>query len=313
MPASHLKSPGNKRQYRDVDGILILDKALGVSSNGALQQARRIYSARKAGHCGSLDPLASGVLPICLGEATKFSSYLLGADKCYRASCRLGQVTTTGDAEGEIIETASVDVDRARIESELCHFTGVIEQVPPMYSALKHEGKRLYQLAREGKEVERAPRRVEIHALRLLSFDGETMNIEVCCSKGTYIRTLAEDIGRRLGCGAHLSALRRNRVDVFDERDAITIDALEELLRQHGTEAIDARLLPVSTALARFAEIVLDAGDSRDIRQGKRLQPETAMAPGLYRLTSREDGFIGLGEVAESGELAAKRLMNTAR
>jgi tRNA pseudouridine55 synthase len=307
--------PGGKqkRVYRDVDGILILDKACGPSSNQALQQVRRLYAARKAGHCGSLDPLASGVLPICLGEATKFSSYLLGANKSYRADCRLGQVTDTGDAEGEIIDTAPVDVDRERIERELQHFVGVIEQVPPMYSALKHEGRRLYQLAREGKQVDRPPRRVEIFELRLLALEGEVMRIEVSCSTGTYIRTLAEDIGSRLGCGAHITALRRTSVDLFDEDDALSFELLQDLEERQGMTAIDARLLPVSVALERFPEIVLDNEDSAAIRHGRRLRPGQGTPPGLYRLSSPMDGFIGLGEVTENRELQAKRLMNTAR
>lgn len=308
MPGSE-----NRRSKRDVDGILILDKAVGPSSNGALQQVRGLYAARKAGHCGSLDPLASGVLPVCLGEATKFSSYLLGADKSYRASCRLGQVTSTGDAEGEVIECAAVDVDRDRVERELAEFIGVSEQVPPMYSALKHEGQPLYRLARAGKQVARAPRRIEIHSLRLLRLEGDSMDIEVSCSKGTYIRTLAEDIGRRLGCGAHLAALRRIRVDVFDERDAVTLDRLRDLHDRQGVAAIDACLLPVATALAHFAGIDLGAADSTAIRQGKRVQLAADVVPGLYRLNSAEDGFIGLGEVTENAELLAKRLMNTAR
>jgi tRNA pseudouridine55 synthase len=301
------------REYRDVDGILILDKPLVLSSNQALQQLRQLYAARKAGHCGSLDPLATGVLPICLGEATKFSSYLLGANKAYRAVCRLGQTTTTGDAEGDIIETAPVDVDSGQIERLLSDFVGVIEQVPPMYSALKHEGKRLYQLAREGKQVERPAREVEIFELSLLSLDGDSMSIEVSCSTGTYIRTLAEDIGKRLGCGAHLTALRRCSVDVFDEGDALTLEQLRQLHSQQGREGIDARLLPVTVALARFPEMILNAADSVDIRHGKRLSPDAGTAPGLYRLNSVEDGFIGLGEVTGNGELMAKRLMNTAR
>lgn len=309
MCASRRKS----RDYRDVNGIIILDKAIGLSSNGALQQLRHEYQARKAGHCGSLDPLASGVLPVCLGEATKFSSYLLGASKSYLAHCRLGQVTTTGDAEGDIVAGASVDVDAAIIAPVLAQFVGVIEQVPPMYSALKHEGKRLYQLAREGREVERAPRPVEIYALEMLSFDGETLVIEVSCSKGTYIRTLAEDIGMQLGCGAHLSALRRSRVDIFDEADAITIEQLQDLREHGGLAAIDARLLPVAAALAHFPEIVLSATDCIDMCHGRRVDLGAAATPGACRMSSTEGDFIGLGEVTSSGELKAKRLMNTAR
>jgi tRNA pseudouridine55 synthase len=306
MRASHA------RDYRDVDGILLLDKPRGLSSNQALQQVRKLYAARKAGHCGSLDPLATGVLPICLGEATKFSSYLLGANKAYRASCRLGQTTSSGDAEGEILETAAVAVDRARIDQALAQFRGEIEQVPPMYSALKHQGQRLYQLAREGKEVERAPRTVTIFHLDPLGFDGETLDIDVSCSKGTYIRTLAEDIGKLLGCGAHISALHRYRVGSFDESEAVSMAQL-----QHGEtacrEALDALLLPVSAALEQYPQLDLDAARSIDISHGRAVELDGSVPPGLCRLRSADGCFLGLGEVAKNGQLKAKRLMNTAR
>ena len=300
------------REYRDIDGILLLDKPLGLSSNQALQQVRRLFNARKAGHCGSLDPLATGVLPICLGEATKFSGYLLGANKCYRASCRLGQTTTSGDAEGEIIETSTVQVDVTQIQQLLPQFVGEIEQIPPMYSALKHQGKRLYQLAREGKQVERAPRKITIHQLTLLDFDGQTLDIDVACSKGTYIRTLAEDIGAQLGCGAHLSALHRSSVDKFDEADAFSMEQLENLQAQ-GIELLDTVLLPVGAALEQFPQIILNPSDSLDIRQGRRIGLAATAEPGLRRLRSSEGAFLGLGELAGNGELSAKRLMNTTR
>jgi tRNA pseudouridine55 synthase len=305
-------SRNRSREYRDIDGIVLLDKPLGLSSNQALQQVRKLFNARKAGHCGSLDPLATGVLPICLGEATKFSSYLLGANKCYRASCRLGQTTTSGDAEGEIIETATVQVEVAQIEQLLPQFVGEIEQIPPMYSALKHQGKRLYQLAREGKQVERAPRKITIHQLTLLGFDGQTLDIDVSCSKGTYIRTLGEDIGRELGCGAHLSALHRSSVDAFDDSEAFSMTQLEDLQAQ-GMAQLDALLLPVSAALTQFPEIILNASDTRDIRQGRRIVLAASAESGLRRLCSSEAVFLGLGELAASGELSAKRLMNTTR
>jgi tRNA pseudouridine55 synthase len=303
---------GTSRNYRDVDGILLLDKPLGLSSNQALQQVRKLFNARKAGHCGSLDPLATGVLPICLGEATKFSSYLLGANKTYRAGCRLGQTTSSGDAEGEILETTPVQVDVAQIEAVLEEFVGEIDQVPPMYSALKHQGKRLYQLAREGKEVERAARRITIYHLQMLGFDGQTLDIDVGCSKGTYIRTLAEDIGKRLGCGAHLSALRRSSVEGFDQRDALTMEQLVSLQAQ-GMDQLDALLLPVSAALEQFPEMLLNAADSLDICQGRRIELGTLVNAGIYRLCAPGEVFLGLGEVAEGGRLSAKRLMNTAR
>jgi tRNA pseudouridine55 synthase len=300
------------REYRDIDGIVLLDKPLGLSSNQALQQVRRLFNARKAGHCGSLDPLATGVLPICLGEATKFSGYLLSANKRYRASCRLGQTTTSGDAEGEIIETATVQVDVVQIEQLLPQFVGEIEQIPPMYSALKHQGKRLYQLARQGKQVERAPRKITIHQLTMLAFDGQTLDIDVACSKGTYIRTLGEDIGRELGCGAHLSALHRSSVDAFDEGETFSMTQLEDLQAQDMAQ-LDALLLPISAALTQFPEIILNASNTHDIRQGRRIALEESAEPGLRRLCSPEAVFLGLGELAANGELSAKRLMNTTR
>ena len=295
--------------YRDIDGVLILDKPTGCSSNQALQQVRRLFRARKAGHCGSLDPLATGVLPLCLGQATRFSGYLLGASKTYRASARLGQTTTTGDAEGEVLDSRPVEVTRARVEAVLAQFRGSIEQVPPMYSAIRHEGKRLYQLAREGLQVEREPRRVEIRALELVSLDGERFDFEVCCSKGTYVRTLAEDIGNALGCGAHLSALRRTAVGRLTLRDALDM----ERLTLADEDGLDSLLQPVSAALGQFAELRLDAESSRDIGHGRRVKLAPDAAAGLYRLVSAEGLFIGLGEVDADAELSAKRLMNTAR
>jgi tRNA pseudouridine55 synthase len=303
---------GRPSDYRDVDGILILDKPIGCSSNQALQQVRKLYRARKAGHCGSLDPLATGILPICLGEATKFSSYLLGANKTYRATCRLGETTTTGDTEGEIVESRPVTVEVTQVERSLTQFVGEIEQIPPMYSALKHQGKRLYQLARKGIQVERKARQVTIYRLALLSCSGDSLSFEVSCSKGTYIRTLAEDIGAVLGCGAHLTALRRSAVDSFVEQDAITMDQLQ-LLEQKGMDQLDDLLLPVTRAVVQFPELILDASSSLMISQGKRVQLGASEAAGLRRLVTDEGRFMGLGKVASDGELAAKRLMNTAR
>ncbi len=297
--------------WRDVDGILILDKPRGLSSNQALQRVRRILRARKAGHCGSLDPLATGVLPICLGQATRFSGYLLGASKTYRAHARLGQVTTTGDAEGEIVERRPVAVDRDKVEAVLARFRGSIEQVPPMYSALRRDGKRLYQLAREGREVEREPRRIEIFALEMIALDGDSLEFEVRCSKGTYVRTLAEDIGNALGCGAHLTALRRSAVDDFDLEQALSLEQLERQAAG-GDETLQRLLLPASAALAGFDELRLDETASRDIGHGKRVRLEGAPAPGLYRLLAADGRFLGLGEVGKNAELAVKRLMNTA-
>ena len=301
---------GKPGKYRDVDGILLLDKPLGLSSNQALQRVRRLYRARKAGHCGSLDPLASGVLPICLGQATRFSAYLLGASKIYRARCRLGKTTTTGDAEGEVVDTFPVSVDAPQVERVLKEFVGKSEQLPPMYSALRHEGRRLYELAREGRQVARAARPIEIFRLELTSCEPPSIEFEVHCSKGTYVRTLAEDIGRELGCGAHLEALRRTAVDTLAVEDCHQLARLEELA---GEDAVDALLLPPAAALERYPELELEADSARDIRHGKRLETMPGKTPGLYRLVCAGSGFMGLGEVLENGELAVKRLMNTAR
>ena len=303
---------GKSRDYRDIDGILLLDKPPGLSSNQALQRVRRIFRARKAGHCGSLDPLATGLLPVCFGQATRFSSYLLGASKTYLARCRLGETTTTGDAEGDIVERRPPSLAAGQLERVLSAFVGRIEQVPPMHSALKHEGRRLYQLAREGREVERAARPVEIYRLQLLSSELPDIEIEVQCSKGTYIRSLSEDIGRELGCGAHLAALRRTEVDKLHVDDALDPEQLEALA-EHDPRALDALLMPTQSALERFPCIELQSVEARDIRHGKRVEPGFRNTPGLYRLVAVDGDFIGLGEVLDDGELTAKRLMNTAR
>ncbi len=303
---------GKSRDYRDIDGILLLDKPPGLSSNQALQRARRIFSARKAGHCGSLDPLATGLLPVCFGQATRFSSYLLGASKTYRARCRLGETTTTGDAEGEVVERRTPSLEAGQLERVLSAFTGRIEQVPPMHSALKHEGRRLYQLAREGREVERAARAVEIYRLELLACELPDIDIEVQCSKGTYIRSLAEDIGSELGCGAHLGVLRRTAVDRLRVDDALTLERLQAIA-EDDPRSLDRLLMPPDAALEHFPCIELQSAAARDIRHGKRVATTRENAPGLYRLVAVDGGFIGLGEVHDDGELAAKRLMNTAR
>ncbi len=304
------KSSGPDR--RQVNGLLLLDKSAGISSNRALQQVKKLYHARKAGHTGSLDPIATGLLPVCFGQATRFSSYLLGAGKTYRALCRLGETTTTGDAEGEIVERCRPSLAAGQLERVLSAFTGRIDQVPPMHSALKHEGRRLYELAREGREVERAARTVEIHRLELLTCELPNIDIEVQCSKGTYIRSLAEDIGRELGCGAHLAALRRSAVDSLRVEDALTLERLQALADE-DPQSLDALLMPPEAALERFPCIELQSAAARDIRHGKRVESARENPPGLYRLVAVDGGFIGLGEVRGDGELAAKRLMNTAR
>src|SRR5579862_9142002 len=227
------------RIKRQIHGILLLDKPLGMTSNAALQKVKRLFNAKKAGHTGSLDPLATGMLPICFGEATKFSQFLLESDKCYQVEAKLGVKTRTGDAEGEVIAVKPVmDLTCERLEAVLSQFVGQIQQIPPMYSALKIQGKPLYELARQGIEIPREARSVQIYRLQLIDFQAETLKFEVQCSKGTYVRTLVEDIGELLGCGAHVSALRRTVVLPYNEIKMYTLDALEEIHQQFGMDAL---------------------------------------------------------------------------
>jgi tRNA pseudouridine55 synthase len=250
-----------------IDGVLALDKPLGVSSNLALQAARRLLQARKAGHTGTLDPLASGLLPLTFGEATKFSADLLEADKEYQATLELGVTTSTGDAEGHVLERRAVDVVRAHFEAVLLRFVGQQQQVPPMHSALKHEGRPLYELARQGQEVERAPRSVRIARLALVEWDGHRPKIEVECSKGTYVRVLVQDIGAALGCGAHLQALRRTRVGHLRLEQATSLAELEKLELAGRRQ----RLLPVDFLLASLARVTLDEGAATRFGHGQRV------------------------------------------
>ena len=297
---------------RDVNGILLLDKPSGITSNDALQQVKRLYFARKAGHTGSLDPLASGVLPICMGEATKVSAFLLDADKRYRVRCRLGVRTATGDAEGETVETRAVDsYSRAQLESVLERFRGSIEQIPPMYSALKHQGQRLYKLARQGVEVERQPRPVEIYALLLTAQGDDWIEIEVHCSKGTYVRTLVEDIGERLGCGAHVCALRRTGVGPYDEAGLVTIAMLEQL-KQSDLAAMDRLLLPIESALTQWPGVELSSDAAFYLQQGQPVLVPRAPTSGWVRLYERDHTFLGMGEILDDGRVAPRRLMKGA-
>lgn len=297
-----------RRVKLPINGVLLLDKPYDVSSNGALQKARWLYSAAKAGHTGVLDPLATGLLPVCFGEATKFSSYLLDADKGYRATVKFGQVTTTGDIEGEVVIERPVTFDRAALEQTLAAFCGVITQVPPMYSALKFQGRPLYEYAREGIEIERAGREVTIHRIELLSFDGvDTAVIEVLCSKGTYIRTLAQDVGERLGCGAHLTGLRRTTTGGFRLEDAHTLEAIEALPR----EARDGLLLPVDILVSHFPEQTLAAEEARRFCHGQAVRGAENCATmqrfRVYQAQTRE--FLGLADASEDGLLQPVRVM----
>lgn len=302
----------NKRYIaRDVDGIVLLNKPFGISSNAALQQIKHLYQARKAGHTGSLDNLATGLLPVCLGEATKFSSFLLDADKAYRAECTLGATTTTADAEGEVLSTASTEgITLEKIMAVLPQFTGEILQVPPMYSALKQQGQTLYKLARQGKTVERAARPVTIYSIEVESLVENRLTLQVSCSKGTYIRTLAEDIGHALGCGAFISALHRVRVG--DYQNMFTYPSLVELGTQGGLPALDALLIPIAEALPRFPEIHLNETMSTALKQGQVVILPKAAPEGLVRLFDAEANFFGLGEYHAAGKLTVKRLLQQA-
>jgi len=289
-------------------GILLLDKPLGLSSNAALGQAKRALGIRKAGHTGTLDPMASGLLVLCFGEATKVAGFLLDGDKAYLAEVCLGAVTDTDDAEGEIIERRPVpELDETSIEAALEPFRGPIQQVPPMFSALKQGGERLYRMARRGESVDRPPRAVTIHELELLSWDGARLRLGVHCSKGTYIRSLARDLGERLGCGAHLSALRRIGSAPFDVADAIDLEQLMRLER----EPARALLRPADQALVHLSEIRLDPDSAARLLTGQRLAGLDQAASGLVRVYGPQ-GFIGVGEADGEGGLKAKRLISTA-
>ncbi|SAL67103.1 tRNA pseudouridine synthase B [Caballeronia cordobensis] len=304
---------GPKIPRRALDGVLLLDKPLGLSSNDALIKAKRIYLAKKAGHTGTLDPLATGLLPLCFGEATKFSQDLLDADKTYEATMRLGIRTATGDAEGEAIDTRDVTCDEAAVSDAMAKFLGDIVQVPPMYSALKRDGKPLYEYARAGQTVEREGRPVTIHALQLIACALPLVTFRVTCSKGTYVRTLAEDIGEALGCGAHLTALRRTGVGALTLDHAVTLDELANLSEAER----DERLQPVDALLSTFPEIRLNEEAARRFLHGQRLRladvATTRLGEGRVRVYAQNDGrLLGVAKAGE-GVLAPERLVVTAQ
>ena len=285
---------------RNVNGILLLDKNSGVSSNGALQMAKKMFAAAKAGHTGSLDPLATGMLPICFGEATKFSQFLLESDKSYRVTAKLGVITETGDADGEVVRTADVTASPAQIEDALMSFKGDIEQVPSMYSAIKYDGVPLYKLAREGKTVERKARPVTIYDIRILRIEGDELEFEVDCSKGTYVRSLVEDTGEKLGCGGPYPAERM-----------LTLEQLGKIKETGGFEAIDELLLPLSTSVADWPRIELGDNAAYYLQQGQPVMSSDRPADGwvsIYQASSEE--FLGVGEVLEDGRIAPRRLVS---
>lgn len=296
---------------RDVNGILLLDKPAGMSSNAVLQRVKRLFFAKKAGHTGSLDPIATGLLPICLGEATKVSAYQLDADKGYLTTVKLGQTTTTADIEGDVIETRPVpELSQALLEPLLAGFVGEIEQVPPMYSALKRDGQPLYKLARQGIEVERKARRINIYSIKLLALRDDEIDLEVICSKGTYIRTLAEDIGEELGCGGHVKVLRRILSGGFKLEAAVSLEQLDEIRDHAPAEALDELLLPMDLAMQDFPAIRLNSEMAMYVRQGQAVLVPKAPTEGLVRLYAGENDFLGVGHILEDGRVAPKRLIN---
>jgi tRNA pseudouridine55 synthase len=290
---------------RRVDGVLLLDKPSGITSHKAVQAVRGLYRAAKAGHTGTLDPLATGLLPVCLGEATKFSHALLEAEKAYTATIRLGVTTDTGDLEGAVTGRREVRVEPRQVEAAVRKFTGEILQIPPMYSAIKHEGQPLYKLARAGRELPRAPRRIVISRLEVVGLDGNEVTVFVSCSKGTYVRVLAEDIGNELGCGACLSALRREAVGGLAlSSGAVTLEQLEAL----SPAGRDALLLPADTLVASLPRLDLDAGEARRVNRGQAVERPEAGAEGLARIYGPDREFLGLVEVRRPGRIVPKRL-----
>jgi tRNA pseudouridine55 synthase len=294
-----------KRIKRDISGVLLLDKPPGYSSNQALQIVKRLYSASKAGHTGNLDPFATGLLPLCLGEATKFSQTLLDADKEYSATLKLGATSSTGDTEGEISSPQSVQVSQSQAEQVLHSFTGDIQQIPPMHSALKHQGKALYEYARAGVEIARKPRPVTIKRIELVRLQGDEMEITVTCSKGTYIRVLAEDIGKALGCGAYLTALRRLATGGFSLQQAVTLAQLEQISQQQR----DALLLPVDTLLQGLPSVTLDQESAHFFCQGQPVWKAGMLAQGLHRVYAATQQFLGVGENLGDGQIAPRRIL----
>ncbi|MFV8429186.1 tRNA pseudouridine(55) synthase TruB [Vibrio owensii] len=305
-----------RRKGRPINGVILLDKPTGISSNDALQKVKRIFFAEKAGHTGALDPLATGMLPICLGEATKFSQFLLDSDKRYRVIAKLGERTDTSDSDGEVVETRLVDVNLEKLEACIDTFRGESDQVPSMFSALKYQGKPLYEYARKGIEVPRESRKITVYEIVLHRFEGDEVEMEVHCSKGTYIRTIVDDLGEMLGCGAHVTMLRRTGVAKYPYEKMVTLEQLNELLEQaHRDEVapkelLDPLLLPMDTAVEDLPEVNLNAELTNLVQHGMPVQVFGAPEGTPIRMTSGEDKlFIGVAEVNDDGKVAPKRLV----
>lgn len=295
----------------NINGILLLDKPKGFTSNGALQRVKRLFKASKAGHTGSLDPIATGMLPICFGQATKFSQFLLDSDKSYRVVAKLGEETTTGDIEGEVVKTGSIaTITASNIESVIATYRGAINQVPPMFSAIKHQGKPLYELARKGIEIKREPRPVHIYSLTVEHFENDLLTLYVHCSKGTYVRTLVEEIGRDLGCYAHVQALHRIYVSPYQDALMYTLSSLEEIGERDGLHALHALLLPVESSVNVFPAVKLSSSAAFYLQQGQSIRIPSAIQHSIVRLLSDDARFIGMGEVMADGSIKPMRLVS---
>ncbi|MDE0732426.1 MAG: tRNA pseudouridine(55) synthase TruB [Gammaproteobacteria bacterium] len=300
-----------RRKGRSISGIIVLDKAVGLSSNMALQEVKWLFEANKAGHTGSLDPLATGVLPLCLGEATKVSQFLLNSDKRYRARIKLGIRTDSADSEGQVIaQCDEVNVSREQVEQALQSFKGETQQIPPMHSALKVDGVPLYKLAREGKTISREARSICVYELELTDFQGDEIELEITCSKGTYIRTIADDLGQDLGCGAHIIALRRLQAGAFTEADCVSTDALREVKEKHGMDRLDQNLIPMDRAIEDLPEVNLPNIAASQFKNGQSVLVRHLPEEGLVRLYEEEQ-FIGIGCIDDDGKVAPKRLILT--
>ncbi|MGL4033568.1 tRNA pseudouridine(55) synthase TruB [Kosakonia cowanii] len=305
-----------RRRGRDVHGVLLLDKQQGASSNDVLQKVKRLYNANRAGHTGALDPLATGMLPICLGEATKFSQYLLDSDKRYRVIARLGQRTDTSDADGQVVEERPVTFTAAELASALESFRGNTQQIPSMYSALKYQGKKLYEYARQGIEVPREARPITVYELLFIRHEGDELELEIHCSKGTYIRTIIDDLGEKLGCGAHVIYLRRLAVSRYPIERMVTLEQLQELVQQAeqqdvpAAELLDPLLMPMDSPASDFPVVNIPTVVAAYFKNGQPVRASTTPAEGLVRVTEGEEGkFIGMGEIDEQGRVAPRRLV----
>ena len=307
------------RRGRAISGILILDKPAGQSSNRSLQIAKRLFDASKAGHTGSLDPLATGVLPLCFGEATKFSQFLLDSDKAYRSTFLLGVITASGDADGDVVESRDASsVTEAAVMAGLQQFSGEIDQIPSMFSALKHNGQPLYKLARQGLEVERKSRRVTVYDIQLEAFrSGEQtggnpeVDVYIRCSKGTYVRSIAEDLGLALGCGAHVKMLHRVQAGPFLEQQAVSLDALEVLKQKDEFLSLDNLLLPADCAVMHLAKVEMAASEQFYMLQGQPVQISGSPTDGVVRMYGESGSFLGIGEILDDGRVGPKRLIAT--